>query len=51
MKRRGFTLFEAIVVVALLALVAAILFPIFARPRENGPSPEGKCRNTMSGGR
>jgi prepilin-type N-terminal cleavage/methylation domain-containing protein/prepilin-type processing-associated H-X9-DG protein len=32
---RGFTLIELLVVVAILALLAAILFPVFARAREN----------------
>lgn len=32
--RRGFTLIEVLVVVAIIALLAAILFPVFARARE-----------------
>ena len=32
----GFTLVEILVVIAILALLAAILFPVFARARENG---------------
>jgi prepilin-type N-terminal cleavage/methylation domain-containing protein/prepilin-type processing-associated H-X9-DG protein len=32
---RGFTLIEILVVVAIIALLAAILFPVFARAREN----------------
>jgi len=35
MKRRGFTLIELLVVVAIIAILAAILFPVFARAREN----------------
>jgi prepilin-type N-terminal cleavage/methylation domain-containing protein/prepilin-type processing-associated H-X9-DG protein len=36
MKRnRGFTLIELLVVIAIIALLAAILFPVFARAREN----------------
>jgi len=33
-KRRGFTLIELLVVVAVIALLAAILFPVFAQVRE-----------------
>jgi len=32
---RGFTLIELLVVVAIISLLAAILFPVFARAREN----------------
>jgi prepilin-type N-terminal cleavage/methylation domain-containing protein/prepilin-type processing-associated H-X9-DG protein len=36
MKRRyGFTLIELLVVIAIISLLAAILFPVFARAREN----------------
>ncbi len=34
--RRAFTLIELLVVIAIIALLAAILFPVFARARENG---------------
>ena len=33
--RRGFTLIELLVVIAIIAILAAILFPVFARAREN----------------
>ncbi len=33
---RGFTLIELLVVIAVIALLAAVLFPVFARARENG---------------
>jgi prepilin-type N-terminal cleavage/methylation domain-containing protein/prepilin-type processing-associated H-X9-DG protein len=35
MKKRGFTLIELLVVIAIIAILAAILFPVFARAREN----------------
>lgn len=34
-ERRGFTLIELLVVIAIIAILAAILFPAFARAREN----------------
>ncbi|GDX39885.1 hypothetical protein LBMAG21_01770 [Armatimonadota bacterium] len=34
--RRGFTLIELLVVIAIIAILAAILFPVFARAREQG---------------
>ena len=34
-KRPGFTLIELLVVIAIIAILAAILFPVFARAREN----------------
>ncbi len=33
--RRGFTLIELLVVIAIIAILAAILFPVFAKAREN----------------
>ena len=33
-QRRGFTLIELLVVIAIIAILAAILFPVFARARE-----------------
>jgi len=33
--QRGFTLIELLVVIAIIAILAAILFPVFARAREN----------------
>ena len=35
MGLRGFTLIELLVVIAIIAVLAAILFPVFARAREN----------------
>lgn len=34
-KHDGFTLIELLVVIAIIAILAAILFPVFARAREN----------------
>jgi len=34
-KRRAFTLIELLVVITIIAILAAILFPVFARAREN----------------
>ena len=34
-KHNGFTLVELLVVIAIIAILAAILFPVFARAREN----------------
>jgi prepilin-type N-terminal cleavage/methylation domain-containing protein len=34
-RKRGFTLIELLIVIAIIALLAAILFPVFARAREN----------------
>ncbi len=35
LRRHGFTLIELLVVIAIIAILAAILFPVFARVREN----------------
>ncbi len=35
LQRNGFTLIELLVVIAIIAILAAILFPVFARAREN----------------
>jgi prepilin-type N-terminal cleavage/methylation domain-containing protein/prepilin-type processing-associated H-X9-DG protein len=34
-KRKAFTLIELLVVIAIIAILASILFPVFARAREN----------------
>ncbi|HEX2998912.1 MAG TPA: DUF1559 domain-containing protein, partial [Armatimonadota bacterium] len=34
-QKNGFTLIELLVVIAIIAILAAILFPVFARAREN----------------
>ena len=43
--RRGFTLIELLVVIAIIALLAAILFPVFARAREN--ARKTSCQNNL----
>ena len=35
-RRHGFTLVEMLIVIAVVGILAAILFPVFARVRENG---------------
>lgn len=44
-KFRGFTLIELLVVIAIIALLAAILFPVFARAREN--ARRASCQSNM----
>lgn len=34
-KKKGFTLIELLIVIAIISILAAILFPVFARAREN----------------
>ena len=43
--KNGFTLIELLVVIAIIALLAAILFPVFARAREN--ARKTSCLNNM----
>ncbi len=43
--RRGFTLIELLVVIAIIAILAAILFPVFARAREN--ARRASCASNM----
>jgi prepilin-type N-terminal cleavage/methylation domain-containing protein/prepilin-type processing-associated H-X9-DG protein len=44
-KKRGFTLIELLVVIAIIALLAAILFPVFARAREN--ARRASCQSNL----
>jgi prepilin-type N-terminal cleavage/methylation domain-containing protein/prepilin-type processing-associated H-X9-DG protein len=43
--RKAFTLIELLVVIAIIALLAAILFPVFARAREN--ARRAGCQSNM----
>jgi prepilin-type N-terminal cleavage/methylation domain-containing protein/prepilin-type processing-associated H-X9-DG protein len=43
--RAGFTLIELLVVIAIIAILAAILFPVFARAREN--ARRASCQSNM----
>jgi prepilin-type N-terminal cleavage/methylation domain-containing protein len=45
-RARGFTLIETIVVIAMIAILAAMLFPIFARSRESARAVQ--CANNLS---
>lgn len=45
LKKSGFTLIELLVVIAIIALLAAILFPVFARAREN--ARKSSCLNNV----
>jgi len=43
--RKGFTLIELLVVIAIIAILASILFPVFARAREN--ARRSSCGSNM----
>ncbi len=43
--RNGFTLIELLVVIAIIAILAAILFPVFARAREN--ARKSSCQSNL----
>jgi prepilin-type N-terminal cleavage/methylation domain-containing protein/prepilin-type processing-associated H-X9-DG protein len=45
MQRKGFTLIELLVVIAIIAILAAILFPVFARAREN--ARRSSCQSNL----
>ncbi len=44
-SKRGFTLIELLVVIAIIAILAAILFPVFARAREN--ARRASCQSNL----
>ncbi len=44
-KKLGFTLIELLVVIAIIAILAAILFPVFARAREN--ARRASCQSNL----
>src|SRR5713101_283401 len=44
-QHRGFTLIELLVVIAIIAILAAILFPVFARAREQ--ARKSTCQSNM----
>jgi prepilin-type N-terminal cleavage/methylation domain-containing protein/prepilin-type processing-associated H-X9-DG protein len=44
-RSHGFTLLELLIVVAIIGLLAAILFPVFARVREN--ARRGRCQSNL----
>ena len=45
MQRKAFTLIELLVVIAIIAILAAILFPVFARAREN--ARRASCQSNL----
>ena len=45
LRRGGFTLIELLVVIAIIAILAAILFPVFARAREN--ARRASCQSNL----
>src|SRR4028119_227565 len=44
-RSRGFTLIELLVVISIIAILAAILFPVFARAREN--ARRSSCQSNL----
>lgn len=44
-RRKGFTLIELLVVIAIISILAAILFPVFARAREN--ARRASCQSNL----
>jgi prepilin-type N-terminal cleavage/methylation domain-containing protein len=44
-SKAAFTLIELLVVIAIIAILAAILFPVFARAREN--ARRASCQSNL----
>jgi prepilin-type processing-associated H-X9-DG protein len=48
MKRKGFTILEAAVVIGVVVILAAILYPVFMRPRECcRTTPSANCQSNL----
>jgi prepilin-type processing-associated H-X9-DG protein len=45
MRRKGFTVLEAILLIVAIAIIAAVLFPVFARPDRGGRRPS--CQSNL----
>jgi prepilin-type N-terminal cleavage/methylation domain-containing protein len=45
LKKRGFTLIELLVVIAIIAILTAILFPVFKKAREK--AQQMQCQNNL----
>jgi prepilin-type N-terminal cleavage/methylation domain-containing protein len=51
MRRPAFTLIELLLVIAIIAILAAILFPVFARAREAARATQCRSNLKRMGGR
>ena len=48
-RKRAFTLIELLVVIAIIAILAAILFPVFARAKDQFSDPSRQKSNVELG--